>query len=130
MGKKIDGHWHAILLLQNLKKKMFKKLGKSSKPDENGQWWKSWKVKRLITNCLQQISAMSLKKQRMEDWSFSDPSLAADLPLDHELENYVRRNVPKVIFSQVTPTPLQKQRKLVAYRYYYFESVHVHFDKI
>jgi uncharacterized protein YdiU (UPF0061 family) len=49
----------------------------------------------------------------MADWSFSDPTLAS-LPLDSELRNYVRRNVPKVVFSQVRPTPLQKPRKLVA----------------
>ena len=49
----------------------------------------------------------------MDDWSFSDPTLAK-LPMDHELENFVRRNVPKVIFSQVRPTPFLKERKLVA----------------
>ena len=59
---------------------------------------------------------MELKK-KMDDWSFSDPTLAK-LPMDHELENFVRRNVPKVIFSQVRPTPFLKERKLVAHRYH------------
>jgi len=56
---------------------------------------------------------MDLKK-RMEDWNFSEPTLS-NLPMDHELENFVRRNVPKVIFSQVRPTPFVKERKLVAH---------------
>ena len=30
------------------------------------------------------------------------------------MNNYVRRHVPKVVFSQVTPTALVKPRKLVA----------------
>ena len=57
-------------------------------------------------------SCVELKKT-MAEWSFSDPKLA-DLPLDSELNNYVRRHVPKVVFSQVTPTALVKPRKLVA----------------
>ena len=54
-------------------------------------------------------------KSKMDDWSFSDPTLA-QLPMDHEQQNFVRRHVPKVLFSQVRPTPFEKQRKLVAYR--------------
>ena len=57
-------------------------------------------------------SSCALKKT-MSEWAFSDPSLAK-LPLDSEVANYVRRSVPKVIFSQAKPTPLQKPRKLVA----------------
>ena len=57
-------------------------------------------------------SSCELKKS-MSEWSFSDPSLAS-LPLESELNNYVRRHVPKVIFSQIKPTPLQRKRKLVA----------------
>ena len=57
-------------------------------------------------------SSCALKKS-MAEWSFSDPTLAS-LPLDSELNNYVRRSVPKVVFSQVKPTPLQQPRKLVA----------------
>ena len=57
-------------------------------------------------------SSCELKKT-MSEWSFSDPSLAS-LPLESELNNYVRRHVPKVIFSQIKPTPLQRKRKLVA----------------
>ena len=54
-------------------------------------------------------------RRKMEDWSFSDPTLAK-LPMDPEQQNFVRRNVPKVIFSPVRPTPFEKERKLVAYR--------------
>lgn len=55
---------------------------------------------------------MSLKKH-ISEWSFSDPKLAS-LPLDPETENYVRRSVPKAIFSHCKPTPLTTPRKLVA----------------
>ena len=54
-------------------------------------------------------------RRKMEDWSFSDPTLAK-LPMDQEEQNFVRRHVPKVIFSPVRPTPFEKERKLVAYR--------------
>ena len=62
---------------------------------------------------VRRMASCSELKKTMSEWSFSDPKLA-DLPLDSELNNYVRRHVPKVVFSQVTPTPLVKPRKLVA----------------
>lgn len=67
-------------------------------------------MKRYIS-CSSAFS-MSLKKQ-LSEWSFADPKLAS-LPLDPELDNYVRRFVPKVIFSQCQPTPMKTPRKLVA----------------
>ena len=69
---------------------------------------------QYITHSYKRTMATESKlKKSMSEWSFADPSLTK-LPLDHELSNYVRRHVPKVMFSQVNPTPLQKARKLVA----------------
>eukprot|EP00095_Tigriopus_kingsejongensis_P008406 maker-scaffold9_size846264-snap-gene-6.16 protein:Tk08406 transcript:maker-scaffold9_size846264-snap-gene-6.16-mRNA-1 annotation:"hypothetical protein LOTGIDRAFT_122035" len=56
--------------------------------------------------------AMTLKKQ-LSEWSFADPKLAS-LPLDQEVDNFVRRNVPKAVFSVCQPTPMKTPRKLVA----------------
>jgi len=67
----------------------------------------------MKNSIVRRMASCSELKKTMSEWSFSDPKLA-DLPLDSELNNYVRRHVPKVVFSQVTPTPLAKPRKLVA----------------
>ena len=67
----------------------------------------------MKNSIVRRMASCSELKKTMSEWSFSDPKLA-DLPLDSELNNYVRRHVPKVVFSQVTPTPLVKPRKLVA----------------
>lgn len=50
----------------------------------------------------------------MAEWSFSSNSLLS-LPLDPIGENYVRRNVPKAVFSKVVPSPLEKNLQLVAF---------------
>ena len=68
----------------------------------------------MKNNFIRTMASCSQLSKTMSEWSFADPKLA-DLPLDSELNNYVRRHVPKVVFSQVTPTPLQKPRKLVAF---------------
>lgn len=52
-------------------------------------------------------------KKTMTEWAFSEPKLV-QLPQDSVSENYIRRNVPKAIFSQVWPTPFETERKLVA----------------
>ena len=58
-------------------------------------------------------SAMVLKKS-LSDWSFADPALA-NLPLDPETKNFVRRSVPGSVFSLCQPTPWTSPPKLVAY---------------
>jgi len=67
----------------------------------------------MKNSTIRNMSSSCALKKTMSEWSFSDPSLAK-LPLDPEVANYVRRSVPKVIFSQAKPTPLLKPRKLVA----------------
>ena len=49
----------------------------------------------------------------INEWQFS-PFKLLSLPVDGIKENYVRRNVPGVLFSQLTPTPLSSP-KLVCY---------------
>lgn len=49
----------------------------------------------------------------IDQWQFS-PSKLLSLPIDSIKDNYVRRNVPGVLFSHVTPTPLSSP-KLVCY---------------
>jgi len=56
--------------------------------------------------------SMVLKKS-LKDWSFTDSKLSS-LPLDPEVENFIRRSVPKSIFSVVRPTPYKSKAKLVA----------------
>ena len=67
----------------------------------------------MKNSIIRKMNSSCALKKTMSEWAFSDPSLAK-LPLDSEVANYVRRSVPKVIFSQAKPTPLQKPRKLVA----------------
>ena len=58
-------------------------------------------------------SVMDLKKS-LSEWSFSEP-LLAELPLDKETRNFVRRNVPGAVFSLVSPTPWSTTPRLVAF---------------
>jgi len=65
----------------------------------------------VIPYCGMATSASPVK--HLKDWSFSEPKLST-LPLDPETKNFVRRNVPKSIFSAVSPTPFKTKPQLVA----------------
>ncbi|XP_049839326.1 protein adenylyltransferase SelO-like isoform X1 [Schistocerca gregaria] len=56
----------------------------------------------------------STLKRSLSEWSFS-PSTLSQLPLDETTENYIRRNIRGALFSQVLPTPMETEVKLVAY---------------
>lgn len=62
-----------------------------------------------------QVEPSDLKRS-MSDWKFSPSSiLANNLPIDSEIETYIRPNVKGVIYSRVQPSPLEKDVKLVAF---------------
>jgi len=50
----------------------------------------------------------------LKDWQFSEPKLTR-LPLDQEVENYIRRDVRKCVFSIVQPTAYKTKPKLIAF---------------
>ena len=52
-------------------------------------------------------------KTKLDEWSFSQPSLLSQFKFDSVEENYVRR-VPKAVFSPVKPTPLETDLQLVS----------------
>lgn len=54
---------------------------------------------------------MELKKS-LSEWNFSEPRLA-NLPLDKDISNTVRRAVPGAVFSPVLPTPWQSRPRVV-----------------
>ena len=55
-------------------------------------------------------------KQRMTEWSFAEEQTLLSLPIEEEKRNFVRRDVPRVIFSEVYPTPFQNKPVLVCAR--------------
>lgn len=55
-------------------------------------------------------------KKSMSEWSFATDQTLLKLPIDEEKRNFVRRDVPRVIFSEVTPTPFKGKVNLVCVR--------------
>jgi len=60
------------------------------------------------------LTSMMAPAKKLEEWSFSEPKLPS-LPLDPETENFVRRSVPKTVFSLTAPTPFKTKPQLVAF---------------
>lgn len=66
----------------------------------------------IMTESVDPQQCRSLKRD-LNDWAFTNCKLT-ELPIDPIKDNYVRRNVKGCIFSEVIPTPLKKEIKLVA----------------
>ena len=62
-----------------------------------------------------QMDRMELKKS-MGDWAFAPEQHLASLPWDAEKGNFIRRDVPGAIFSEVFPTPFQSKPRMVCVR--------------
>ena len=71
-----------------------------------------------VTNAFFQrnMTKMQELKKKMTDWSFAPDQKLLTLPMDPEKRNFVRRNVPRVVFSEVFPTPFDNKAKLVCSR--------------
>jgi len=52
-------------------------------------------------------------KKKMTEWSFDPDKKLSTLPIDPEKRNFVRRDIPRVIFSEVFPTPFKNKPKIV-----------------
>lgn len=68
----------------------------------------------LLPTCGLSTASNMPGAKKLDEWSFADPKLSS-LPLDPETQNFVRRNVPKSIFSTVSPTPFKTKPELVAF---------------
>ena len=55
-------------------------------------------------------------KKKMNEWSFDPDKKLSTLPIDPEKRNFVRRDIPRVIFSEVFPTPFKNKPKIVCTR--------------
>jgi hypothetical protein len=58
----------------------------------------------------------NMKQSKISDWKLADEQKLLQLPIDSIVDNYVRKNVPKVMFSPVTPTQFRSKLQLVCTR--------------
>jgi len=67
----------------------------------------------LMNPQVKNMTSIKNLKQRMTEWSFAEEQTLLSLPIEEEKRNFVRRDVPRVIFSEVYPTPFQNKPSLV-----------------
>ena len=62
------------------------------------------------------MATQSDLKKKMSEWAFASNQTLLSLPMDEEKRNFVRRENPGVVFSEVFPTPFQNKAQLVCVR--------------
>ena len=71
-------------------------------------------IEKNIKNCM--VFENERCPRRSSEWNFSRHQLLRNtFPLDPEKKNYVRRNVRKVLFSEVLPTPFSGIIRIAGY---------------